>query len=124
MVWRVVFDGVKDDYGDGYDDDYNEDYDDDDNNDYNNDYDDGDDDDDKDGFGDDYDDNYGDDDGDDYDDGDEVRTQIRPSKNHPQSCGIFYFLTHSARFRACYLNNESTTIIFWNSSEKSFLVEE
>ena len=49
---------------------------------------------------DDYDD--GDDFGDDYDDGngDEVRIQIRPSKNHPQSCGIFYFLTHSARFRA------------------------
>ena len=58
---------------------------------------------------------------DDYDDGDEVRTQIRLSKNHPQPCGIFYFLTHSARFKACYLNNESTTIIFWNSSEKSFL---
>ena len=58
MVWRVVFDGVKDGFGDG--DDYN------------------------------YDD----------DDGDEVRTQIRPSKNHPQSCGIFYFLTHSARFKA------------------------
>ena len=25
---------------------------------------------------------------------------ITPSKNHPQPCGIFYFLTHSARFRA------------------------
>lgn len=39
MVWRVVFDGVKDDYDDGNDNDYDDGDDDDDNNDYDNDYD-------------------------------------------------------------------------------------